>query len=1023
MSEEILKALMHLFAIIARVDKDGDIGFSKNIVKAYLKQHLNQAGQTEYLELFNQYVHLHHHGTDEATKNKKRTSLNSVKVLMICQQINSNLQQSQKILVLIQLLEFIKNGLDITSNEREFVETVSDTFNIDEKEYHSIYNFIFNVSSITQNPEYLAIKQPAENEHPDPKKIYRENLDGTLHFLHIKSTNMYAFKYEGISNIFLNGTNIPNDRTLFLDKGSSIRSSKIKPIYYSDIVGVFLHSDKTSKIVLTAVDVNFHFKNTENGIRNFTFSEESGEVIGIMGGSGVGKSTLLHVLNGNLKPQTGNITINGIDIYKETEKLKGLIGFVPQDDLLIEELTVFQNIYYNARLCFANTSDESIRQTVDKLLSDLDLQDVRNLTVGNPLNKFISGGQRKRLNIALELIREPAVLFVDEPTSGLSSMDSNMVMDLLKEQALKGKLVIVNIHQPSSDIYKMLDKLLILDKGGYLVFYGNPIDAITYFKRQSNYVMAEESECAVCGHINPEQVLQIIEKKVVDEYGKLTKNRKVSPKEWNDIYVQDLQPQVLKKRNDYPLPKNNFKLPGLFQQFHFFFLRNVLSKLTNWQYMFITLLEAPILACVLGFLSKQIAGTSQNTSQYIFSLNENIPAYLFMSVVCSLFLGLTISAEEIIRDNKIIKREQFLNLSHFSYINSKVTLMFIISAIQTISFVLLGNWILEIKGMTMSSFMILFSSACFANLLGLTISSTLNSVVTIYISIPFILVPQLLLSGVIVDFDKLHKSIANDQYVSIAGDLMISRWAYEAMAVNQFKNNEYEQKFFAMEKEMSDAAFKKNFLIPELASYADFCKTMQKNDSASKEKNRKWTILKTELAHVTKKQPKSLLVRFKQQQGDTSVYKSIKHYLDSTKQYFENKYNYFYQKREDAYNQFISQYGRDSLIHLKNDYYNQSLADIVLNNNEMTKIAEKNGRLIQYMEPIFKQSNHSFGRAQFYASEKPFWGRTFDTIWFNIIIMWIGTIILYLLLLFNGVKKAAIGLGSLLFPKRIFDAL
>src|SRR5690606_10976686 len=118
-----------------------------------------------------------------------------------------------------------------------------------------------------------------------------------------------------------------------------------------------------------------------------------------------------------------------------------------------------------------------------KMLLTLGLADSRDLKVGNPLEKTISGGQRKRLNIALELIREPSVLFVDEPTSGLSSRDSENIMDLLKELALKGKLVFAVIHQPSSDIFKMFDKLIIMDTGGYPIYYGNPVDSIIYFKK------------------------------------------------------------------------------------------------------------------------------------------------------------------------------------------------------------------------------------------------------------------------------------------------------------------------------------------------------------------------------------------------------------------------------------------------------------------------------------------------------------------------------------------------------------
>src|SRR3972149_6379482 len=205
---------------------------------------------------------------------------------------------------------------------------------------------------------------------------------------------------------------------------------------------------------------------------------------------------------------------------------------IPQDDLLIEELTVFQNLFYNAKLCFDNLTDFEITERVNAVLSDLGLFEARNLKVGSPLEKTISGGQRKRLNIALELIREPSVLFVDEPTSGLSSRDSENIMDLLKELARKGKLLFVVIHQPSSEIFKMFDKLIILDVGGFPIYYGNPVDGVIYFKQRINHVNADESECKLCGNVNPQQIFNIIESKVLDEYGNLTDNRKVSPKEW-----------------------------------------------------------------------------------------------------------------------------------------------------------------------------------------------------------------------------------------------------------------------------------------------------------------------------------------------------------------------------------------------------------------------------------------------------------------------------------------------------------
>ena len=272
-----------------------------------------------------------------------------------------------------------------------------------------------------------------------------------------------------------------------------------------------------------------------------------------MGGSGVGKSTLLSILNGNIIPGEGNVCLNGHPL--SDPECKQLIGFVPQDDLLIEELTVFQNLWYTARLCFANLTKKEIEDRVNTILEDLDLSKIRDLAVGSPIRKTISGGQRKRLNIALELIREPAILYLDEPTSGLSSTDSEKVIMLLKEQTHRGRLVVVNIHQPSSEIYKLFDRLWLLDTGGYPIYDGNPIEAITYFKRIANYTDQDISVCGTCGNINPELILTIIDAKKIDDSGNQTNIRKITSKEWHELYVAS-RPKFQEVKPT-PLPPNH----------------------------------------------------------------------------------------------------------------------------------------------------------------------------------------------------------------------------------------------------------------------------------------------------------------------------------------------------------------------------------------------------------------------------------------------------------------------------------
>ncbi|MDZ7634727.1 MAG: ATP-binding cassette domain-containing protein [Bacteroidales bacterium] len=303
--------------------------------------------------------------------------------------------------------------------------------------------------------------------------------------------------------------------------------------------------------------------------------------------------------------------MNGYDLYSSEGKqhLNGVIGFVPQDDLLFEELTVWQNLWYNARMCLNSLGENLIKEAVERMLVDFDLDVIRDLKVGNPLNKIISGGQRKRLNIALELIREPTILFVDEPTSGLSSVDAEVVMNMLKEQTYKGRLVITTIHQPGSDIYKMFDKIMIIDKGGYMIFYGNPTETVIWFKTLANHANAYDDQCITCGNVNTDQLLRIIEAKVVNEYGKPTHVRRVSPAEWAESFKPESEKTVKHETlSKEPLPENNYSIPGLFRQSRIFFMRDLFSKLADRPYIMISLLGAPTLALLLSFFTKNVSG-------------------------------------------------------------------------------------------------------------------------------------------------------------------------------------------------------------------------------------------------------------------------------------------------------------------------------------------------------------------------------------------------------------------------------
>jgi ABC-type multidrug transport system ATPase subunit len=332
---------------------------------------------------------------------------------------------------------------------------------------------------------------------------------------------------------------------------------------------------------------------------------------------------------------------NGINIHERPTAVQGIIGYVPQDDLLIEDLTVFENLYYAAKLCFGHYGEKEIVALVLRTLVSLGLTETRALKVGSPLDKTISGGQRKRLNIALELLREPTILFVDEPTSGLSSRDSENIMDLLKELSLRGKMVFVVIHQPSSDVFKMFDTLIIMDVGGFQIYYGNPVESVIYFRDIINAANKTQGACPECGNINPEQIFSIIETRVVNEYGRLTHTRKVSPGQWYQYFKQKIKPpKVDHVKESLPVVQ---EIPTWFKQLKAFISRDVLSKLANKQYLYINLLEAPVLAFFIAFMVRYYNALSY-PGEYTFFHNKNVPVYFFMSVVVALFFGLTMSA-------------------------------------------------------------------------------------------------------------------------------------------------------------------------------------------------------------------------------------------------------------------------------------------------------------------------------------------------------------------------------------------
>ena len=952
MTDIILSSFISLFALFGK-EEQVDERWAKDMLISYLRRHFGIRNTDLYVDLYSD-MRMAYEMTDDL--NTQET------VSGICSNLHGKIRTSEEALLLLRLMEFCGgNGIQSV----EMFDTMAAHFHIPERQYRNFFDFVNNCET-----EYVKLHHLA-------------GFEGVLKTLYDTETGLLLFSYDGQDKVLLNDIPIlPGAYQVWL-QSSVLKGMNSNPVYYSSIIACYQKEhDTTQAVTFCGRDINFRFPNSDNGMHDLSFTLRNGELLAIMGGSGTRKTTLLSLLNGTLTPQQGTITINGHSITEPAAK--ALIGFVPQDDLLIEELTVYQNLWYTAKFCFEGMSDDDLDRRVMKTLKDLGLDAAKDLKVGSPIHKFISGGQRKRLNIALELIREPAVLFLDEPTSGLSSADTEKVINLLKEQTLKGKLIVVNIHQPSSDVYKLFDRLWLLDKGGYPVYDGNPIDAVTYFKEAANYADAETSACPTCGNVNPEIVLNIIDEKALNSSGELSDERKTTPQEWHELYLKVQAKKGVEPVAVSAVPPSDQKKPGALKQFGIFLGRTIRTKITNTQYMAIALLQAPLLALVCGYLTRFAPPEGYSVMN-----NKNLVSYFFMAVIVATFTGMSGSAEEIFKDRALLKRERFLHLSYGSYIWSKIVFMGALSLVQTLLFILVGNTMMGIQGLFTTWWLILFVTAFLANLTGLLLSQCLSSIVAIYISIPMLLIPQILLCGLVVSFSDLTPKSTTGN-VPLVGNLIPSRWAYEALAVSSFTDNAYEKEFFEVDRQKYENQFYNMGYLYELQSQLQTLRDEQKNHKPVDPNHIE--VIRDNLPRVT------AFCGIQPYQGAYD-YQSLYNYMQEAEKNLTKRSNKLALERDAIMSKLLRTAGKDGVLQLKRDNYNLKLEDCVVGADQHSMVDVIDNCIVPRTGLIFLTPFTSCGNAPFYSSEKVVGSWHIKTLWFNISIMLLMSILCIVLLL------------------------
>jgi len=314
--------------------------------------------------------------------------------------------------------------------------------------------------------------------------------------------------------------------------------------------------------------------------------------------------------------------------------------------------------------------------------------------------------------------------------------------------------------------------------------------------------------------------------------------------------------------------------------------------------------------------------------------------------------------------------------------------------------------------MTWPFWIVLFSTSCLSNLLGLNISSAFDSVKTIYILIPFILIPQLLFSGVIVNFDRLNRSsFSSREYVPIIGELMAARWSFEALAVEQFRNNLYERNFFEYDLERSRNQWYSDFLINHLKEYLYQCKVY--NDSIQYREYLHGNYVKLNYyIDVLSREAGSDFIpgewksSLNEDGFNTEVANQAEDYLANLQDHFRSVRKKYTGLLDSVEVSLSNELGENGLIRLKDDNYNSSLEDLVLDRTAVEAYIETDDRIIQKYEPLYMKPVSKIGRAQYFAAYKQVGNTRVNTFWFNILVLWFTTFMLYITLYYELLKKA-----------------
>lgn len=546
-----------------------------------------------------------------------------------------------------------------------------------------------------------------------------------------------SFVLNPIDKMILLNNNIVENPTILQDN-DLIDIDGMQLIFYKNVI--FYQFDERG----VSVDAQHIYKTVRIKGKKKNISEDinmhiaPGEFVAFIGASGVGKSTLMNIMCGINKPTKGKIFINGTDLFKNYEAIKNVIGYVPQDDIVHTNLTLQDMLNFSADLRMPDnaTSVEKARR-IKEVLDIVDLTGKEHVMIKN-----LSGGQRKRAGIAVELLADPKLFFLDEPTSGLDPKNERDMMKTLRKMADSGRTVILVTHNTLN--VHLCDKLVFFGEGGKICFDGTHDEMVNFFG--------------------------------TDDYVEIYSEVDTDPNRWHKKYMKQQKENKKLDEDEDSETKLKKKRKSVLKQYFTLTRRYLKTIINNKFQLFLLTIQTPVIVAALAMI----------ISSQVFEYYEKTKAIMFSIALAALYIGLGDSIQEICKERVILKKEYMANLRLSAYVASKMTVMLLLSFLQSLLFVftfkllvktpvdgVMYSWTTE---MIITMTITVFSSAT----IGLFVSAFSRDESAAMTYLPLLLVPQSLFCGMLFELEGITIKISK---------FILCRWSLEMLGTTNNLNS------------------------------------------------------------------------------------------------------------------------------------------------------------------------------------------------------------------------------------------